>query len=58
MEARDQEINELMSDPSIGSDLAKLRKLSDEQAEIAENLSALYDEWESLQTQLEELTSI
>ncbi|MBE5832282.1 MAG: ATP-binding cassette domain-containing protein [Butyrivibrio sp.] len=49
LEARDSEINELLADPSIGTDLAKLRKLSDEQAEIGEKLSKLYDEWAGLQ---------
>ncbi|SHN54228.1 ATP-binding cassette, subfamily F, member 3 [Butyrivibrio hungatei DSM 14810] len=48
LEARDSEINELLADPSIGTDLAKLRKLSDEQAEIQDRLSTLYDEWEAL----------
>ena len=48
LEARDSEINELLADPSIGTDLAKLRKLSDEQAEIQDRLSTLYDEWETL----------
>lgn len=48
LEARDSEINELLADSSIGTDLAKLRKLSDEQAEIQDRLSTLYDEWETL----------
>ena len=48
LEKRDGEINELLADPSVGTDLAKLRKLSDEQAEIQDKLSALYDEWETL----------
>ncbi|WP_026651803.1 ribosomal protection-like ABC-F family protein [Butyrivibrio proteoclasticus] len=48
LEARDSEITELLSDPSIGTDLAKLRKLTDEQTELQDKLSALYDEWESL----------
>ena len=48
LEARDGEINELLADPSVGTDLAKLRKLSDEQTEIQDKLAALYDEWETL----------
>ncbi len=48
LEARDAEITELLSDPSIGTDLGKLRKLSDEQNELQENLQRLYDEWEEL----------
>ncbi len=49
LEERDSEINELLADPSIGTDLAKLRKLTDEQTEIQEKLSKLYDEWAELQ---------
>ena len=51
LEARDNEITELISDPAVGSDLAKLRKLTDEQTEIQEKLSALYDEWEELSSE-------
>ncbi len=48
LEDRDSEINELLADPAVGTDLAKLRKLTDEQAEIQDRLAELYDEWESL----------
>ncbi|WP_034453032.1 ABC-F family ATP-binding cassette domain-containing protein [Butyrivibrio sp. AE2032] len=48
LEARDAEITEALSDSSIGTDLAKLRKLSDEQTEIHDRLAILYDEWETL----------
>ena len=48
LEARDAEITELLSDPSIGTDLGKLRKLSDEQSDLQQNLQRLYDEWEEL----------
>lgn len=51
LESRDNEITELISDPAVGSDLAKLRKLTDEQTEIQEKLSALYDEWEELSSE-------
>ena len=51
LEARDNEITELISDPAVGSDLAKLRKLTDEQTEIQEKLSTLYDEWEELSSE-------
>ncbi len=54
-EALDAEINELLADPSIGTDLAKLRKLSDEQTEIQDKLAGLYDEWEQVSSELEEL---
>ncbi len=48
LEARDNEITEQLSDPSVGTDLAKLRKLTDEQADIQNQLAELYDEWETL----------
>ncbi len=48
LEARDAEITELLSDPSIGTDLGRLRKLSDEQSDLQQNLQRLYDEWEEL----------
>ena len=48
LEARDAEITELLSDPSIGTDLGKLRKLSDEHSDLQQNLQRLYDEWEEL----------
>jgi ATP-binding cassette subfamily F protein 3 len=51
LEERDGEITEALSDPSIGTDLGKLRKLTDEQNEIQEKLSALYDEWEELSSE-------
>ena len=52
LEARDTEINEQLSDPSIGTDLAKLRKLTDEQSELQDKLAGLYDEWEELSSQM------
>ena len=55
LETRDGEITEQLSDPSIGTDLAKLRKLTDEQTEIQDKLSSLYDEWENLSSQLSEI---
>ncbi len=48
LEARDNEITEQLSDPSVGTDLAKLRKLTDEQTDIQNQLTELYDEWETL----------
>ena len=48
LEARDNEITEALSDPSIGTDLAKLRKLTDEQNEIQDKLATLYNEWAEL----------
>ena len=51
LEERDGEITEALSDPAIGTDLAKLRKLTDEQNEIQEKLSELYDTWEELSSE-------
>lgn len=48
LEKRDQEITDALSDPAIGTDLAKLRSLTDEQTDIQDKLSGLYDEWEEL----------
>ncbi|RKM62298.1 ABC transporter ATP-binding protein [Butyrivibrio sp. CB08] len=48
LEKRDAEITEALSDPSIGTDLAKLRALSDEQSVIQDKLAVLYDQWEEL----------
>jgi ATP-binding cassette subfamily F protein 3 len=53
LEARDSEINEALADPSVGTDLAKLRKLTDEQTEIQDKLAALYDEWEQISSEME-----
>lgn len=53
LEQRDAEINEALSDPSVGTDLAKLRKLTDEQNEISEKLTELYDEWEKISSEMD-----
>ena len=53
LEQRDAEINEALSDPSVGTDLAKLRKLTDEQTEISEKLTELYDEWEKISSEMD-----
>ncbi len=53
LEERDSEITEALSDPSVGTDLAKLRKLTDEQTEIQAKLAVLYDEWEDISSQME-----
>ena len=55
LEERDQEITTALSDPAVGTDLAKLRKLTDEQSAISDELTALYDEWEDLSSQLSDL---
>ncbi len=48
LEARDAEINNLMSDPSIGTQAARLQELATEQASIQTELTSLYEEWETL----------
>ncbi len=48
LEAKDAEITKALSDPSVGTDLAKLRKLTDEQTIVKTRLQELYDEWEEL----------
>ena len=53
LEQRDAEISEALSDPSVGTDLAKLRKLTDEQNEISEKLTELYDEWEKISSEMD-----
>ena len=53
LEARDSEINELLADPAIGTDLAKLRKLTDEQADLQNKLTNLYDEWEQISSDMD-----
>ncbi|MGN0166761.1 MAG: ABC-F family ATP-binding cassette domain-containing protein [Acetatifactor sp.] len=48
LEARNAEIDREMSDPAIGTQVAKLQKLAKEQASISEQLESLYAEWELL----------
>ncbi len=48
LEERNEKINEELSDPAVATDLARVRKLSDELASNEERLSSLYDEWEDL----------
>lgn len=48
LEDRDREIDELMSQPEIGTNVAECTKLSKEKAEIMEKLEKLYEMWEEL----------
>ncbi len=48
LEERNEKINAELSDPEVATDLAKVRKLSDELTQNEERLSALYDEWADL----------
>lgn len=48
LEARISEIDTEMSDPAIGTQVAKLQDLSKEQAACQEQLEKLYEQWEEL----------
>ncbi len=48
LEKRDRELDELLQDPSIGTDLPRLTELSKEKEEIAAKLEIAYEEWENL----------
>lgn len=48
LEARISEIDTEMSDPSIGTQVAKLQELTKEQAACQEQLEKLYEQWEEL----------
>lgn len=53
LETRDAEIDEEMSDRSVATDVAALQKLSREKDEIAEKLTELMDQWETLSEETE-----
>ena len=48
LETRDGEIDELLCDESVFSDVAKLMELNKEKEEIAGKLETLYEKWEEL----------
>lgn len=48
LEARQQELNETMSEPSVATDVAKLQEIAKEQALIDEKLEELYALWGTL----------
>ena len=48
LEARVSEIDTEMSDPAIGTQVAKLQELSKEQTACQEQLEKLYEQWEEL----------
>ena len=48
LEARVSEIDTEMSDPAIGTQVAKLQELSKEQTSCQEQLEKLYEQWEEL----------
>ena len=48
LETRISEIDTEMSDPSIGTQVAKLQELTKEQAACQEQLEKLYEQWEEL----------
>ncbi len=48
LEERNAEIDALLSDPAIGTQVARLQELTTEQAGLQETLEKLYAEWEVL----------
>ncbi|MDO4344110.1 MAG: ABC-F family ATP-binding cassette domain-containing protein [Eubacteriales bacterium] len=48
LEARDAEIDALLSDPSVYSDVSRCLKLNNEKFELSQELEKLYELWESL----------
>jgi ATP-binding cassette subfamily F protein 3 len=48
LEERNEVLNEEMSRPEIATDLAELRKRTDEQEDITAKLEVLYDKWAML----------
>lgn len=52
LEAKLIELDELLSDPSIGTNLAELSKITKEQESINSELEPLYESWEDLSSQL------
>ena len=48
LEEKQKELEEQMSDPAIATNVAKLQELSKAQQEVADTLSLLYEEWETL----------
>lgn len=48
LEGRMAEIDTEMSDPAVGTQVARLQELTKEQAEISTKLERLYEEWETL----------
>ena len=54
LETRDAGIDDLMQQPDVCTDYEKCTALSVEKGEIASELEALYEEWESLASEVEE----
>lgn len=52
-EDRLNELDELLADPAISTNSAKLNEISKEQNEISERLDELMDQWEILSDQLD-----
>lgn len=48
LEARDKDIDELLTQPEIGTNVAECTKLAKEKAEITNKLEELYEKWEEL----------
>ena len=52
-EDRLNELDELLADPAVSTNSAKLNEISKEQNEISERLDELMDQWEILSDQLD-----
>ena len=48
LESRDQEIDTLLCDATVFSDVSRLMQLQKEKEEIAKELESLYEKWEEL----------
>lgn len=57
LEERDGEINQLLSQPQIATDVQQCTQLSQEQEAIQEELETLYEQWEDLAEASEEISS-
>ena len=48
LEARDSQLDELLSQPEVATDVAKLLEINQEKEEIKAQLETLYENWENL----------
>ncbi len=57
LEERDGEINQLLSQPEIATDVQQCTQLSQEQEAIQDELETLYEQWEDLAEASEQISS-
>ena len=48
LELKLKELDTMLSDPALGTEVAKLQALTIEQAQVTSELEALYSQWETL----------